>query len=59
MATDNRDQNPLGGLKKLRGRKDASLVMCSNCKCQRYGPCGCMKKGEKKGHKGGSEEAAS
>ncbi len=35
------------GLKNLRADKNAKRVYCPNCKCERYGPCGCQKKGEK------------
>lgn len=36
------------GLTNLRANKGAKRVMCDNCKCERYGPCGCERKGEKK-----------
>ena len=34
------------GLKKLRSKQGRTPeYSCSNCKCKRYSPCGCMKKG--------------
>lgn len=38
---------PVRGLVNLRRDKHAPLTLCANCGCQRYGACGCRKKGQK------------
>ena len=35
------------GLKRLRKNPRAEKVHCDNCKCARFGKCGCMKKTKK------------
>jgi hypothetical protein len=32
------------GLKRLRKNPTAARVKCANCRCERYGKCGCTKK---------------
>jgi hypothetical protein len=32
------------GLKRLRKTPRAEKVLCDNCKCVRFGKCGCTKK---------------
>ena len=38
--------NTIPGLKKLRKNQTDSKPKfhCDNCKCDRYSPCGCMRK---------------
>lgn len=38
------------GLKRLRNNAERNrepIYHCDNCKCNRYSPCHCMKKGDK------------
>jgi len=39
--------NEKHGLKKLRNNPKEKRTMCENCKCERYGKCGCMKREKK------------
>lgn len=40
----------LKSVRKIKGFKPT--FECSNCKCKRYSPCGCTKKGKKENANG-------
>lgn len=42
-----KSRETIKGLTNLRASKGAVKVRCSNCNCERFGACGCQKKGEK------------